>query len=168
MEDEPLPSIPHFRATRLEPSAITRAYPLARAHNPKLELRNWTSYARSFSRKNPTQSGLIGLIDSRAYIHGLFAYTTECLLTHGKTLRINDLMLCHLPGSELTIALLDGLIRLAHQANATTIIVSALISPPPNFRDALLKQGFTETSQHQFLHTMPSPCRTAQLFKIKA
>jgi hypothetical protein len=140
---------PHFIARHLEPHITMRAYPLARAHNPHLELREWQAYARSFTRKSPIKSGLIGLLDARAYIHGLYAYSTEYLLCHKKTLRIKDLMMCHVPGADLTLACLDSIAQLACSIDITTIQISTSHAHP-NFVSLLADQGYRCAQEHIF------------------
>jgi hypothetical protein len=146
-----------------------RAYPLARAHSPHLELREWLAYARSFSRKNPIKSGLIGLMDARSYIHGLFAYSTEYLLTQKKTLRINDLIMCHLPGSELSEAFLTSIVQLAERYDVASIVVTAGPHPLPFVRMTLTQNGFSAAHEHSFVRSQAAcPHRLGQLIHLKA
>lgn len=162
-----------FTATRLEPAALLRAYPLVRAHNPNLDLKDWLSYARTFSRKNPTTSGLIGMIDSRSYVRGLFAYCTEYHLAYRNTLRISNLIMCHLPGSALTLAVVNAMGHLATRTNVSAIMVAAGTQCPPILREALTSQGFTCGSEHMFIRheaasLLPMPELAAQPMALKA
>ncbi len=91
-----------FTARRLgTASDLRRAYVLVSMAHPEILPRRWFDTARRSLRLRPERGGLIVLRDRRGVVHALFRYKVEpsWLGGHGRTLRLDEIVIAQLPGN---------------------------------------------------------------------
>lgn len=63
------------------------------------------------------------LQDRRGYVHGLFSYRPAYSLSHGRTLRVADVVLPRLPGKAALRAFLDSVKHLAANFGCDAVMI---------------------------------------------
>jgi hypothetical protein len=120
------------------------AYPLVRMHDASISLNTWLRFARRRCRATSSRAGLIAIRDCRGIVHALFSYRGDVDLHGRKRLCIANLIVAHLPGSQIDAAV------------ATSI------------RDVSVQLGcHTITAEQPFRNTLPmrAGCPTAKSFR---
>lgn len=86
--------------------------------------------------------GVIAIEDERGYIHCLFSWSAVKDLTYGKSLRVSDVIIAHLPGRAQQEAILAEIQRLADIVEAGAILVEPGENVGGLRRDVLLADGY--------------------------
>ena len=113
----------------LKPSEWAQAYPLVRMVHPHWSLAHWHKRARILARSKARPpgtthpDGLIAVQDRRGIIHGLLVCRLEQDLTGAKYIRISDVMLARLPGTQLDEAILDGLVHICTEYHCSGLLL---------------------------------------------
>ncbi len=146
----PLSLDPIFHAAPMVPEEARRTFALVQMFDRTLALPDWLAYTRSMSRKDQA-SGLITLKDNRGYAHAIFCWFARNSLTHGRVLRVSDVVIAGLPGREIVHAVIDAVRNCATTTKCDAIIFD-LDQPiwqkhvPANMlklRSALIDAGFS-------------------------
>ncbi len=153
MRSWPLNQEDTFHIVPLGPASMRRAYPLAHAHDSKLELSQWLIFARAFIKLSPNRGGLIAIEDARGYIHGLYSYGLRLSLKHQKILRVSDVILCNLPGSHLGSVLVNSVQALADELEANTIILDWGDASHIQCPSVISHAGFDRLMDHSYIWT---------------
>jgi hypothetical protein len=135
--------LPIFHATVLAPRLARRAYTLVRISNPSVDLKTWLDHVRACSTVRGSASGLVAMVDTRACIHGLFAWSVLCDLSNQKALRISDVVLAEVPGYALQRAIFVAFRDLARTKGAGIVVLLTSKQVGGLCRDAALANGFT-------------------------
>jgi len=118
-------------ATPLGGLQVQRAYVLVRLAHPHITAKQWSAYARRCARMPAHLGGLIGIQDRRGYVHAVFRYAVDRLSLDGtRILRLYDLLVVHLPGRTLGLALATCAEHLAAEFGCTGITVDLPASAP--------------------------------------
>jgi hypothetical protein len=97
-----------FHIAALTKDQITQAYPVVQAALPGITLEQWRAFAAapSTGRGLPNACGIITLQDRRGYIRGLFSYSVECDLTHGRVLFADNVVVLGLGNRNAGMSML--------------------------------------------------------------
>ena len=91
---------------------------------PQITAKQWAAYARRCARMPAHLGGLIGIQDRRGYMHAVVCYTVDRPFLDGtRIFRLHDLILAHLPGQTLGLALAACADQLATEFGCTGITV---------------------------------------------
>ncbi len=122
-----------FIAKPLGQRQIDQAYPLVRAVAPDLGVEQWRAFAAVFlARKEApaAPSGIMTVQNARGYIHGLYSFTVEQSLRHGRILAVTNVVVLDLfdmtGPAETLLRSMEGLAR-GHGCSAihTTLLEGA-------------------------------------------
>jgi hypothetical protein len=113
--------LPIFLMTPLSVERAAATLPFVRLFEPDLTAQRWRDFVRSLGRSK--SGGLMALQDRRGYVHGLFSWRPACSISHGRALRIADVVLAQLPGQATLRAFLDGVKDLAAQSDCDTVLI---------------------------------------------
>lgn len=102
---------PLFIVEPLGADRMAAALAFIRLLEPSITDANWREFARFYARTRP--GGLMTIQDRRGYVHGMFSWRPSHSISHGRTLRIADVVLPRLPGKAALLAFIDGVKRLA-------------------------------------------------------
>ena len=94
-----------FQALPIDDQHAAAAYPLVYLHDPSITTDQWLHIVRRQWAAIPGQSGLIAVHDCRNIVHALFSYRVDSDLHLRRRLCITDLIVAHLPGSEIDDAI---------------------------------------------------------------
>lgn len=107
-----------FIAKPLGQRQIDQAYPLVQAIAPGLGVEQWRAFAAAFlaPRDAPAPpAGIMTVQNARGYIHGLFSFTVERSLHHGRILAVSNVMVLDLfdmsGPAEALLRSMEGLAR---------------------------------------------------------
>src|SRR5215216_2633861 len=118
-------------ATPLCGLQVQRAYMLVRLMYPQITAKQWAAYARRCARMPAHLGGLIEIQDRRSYVHAVFCYTVDRPFLDGtRIFRLHDLILAHLPGRTLGLALAACADQLATEFGCTGITVDLPAAAP--------------------------------------
>lgn len=90
-----------FQALPIDHQDAIAAYPLVFLHDASITADQWLQFVRQRCRARSPQTGLIAIRDRRGVIHALFSYRIDSDLRIRKRLNISDLIVAHLPGSQI-------------------------------------------------------------------
>lgn len=99
------------------------AYPLIRLHDPSITLDKWQRFVRRHCRAGPERAGLIAIRDRRDIVHALFSYRVEFDLHDRRRLCVANLIVAHLPGSQIDEAVAASTKDVSMQLGCNTITV---------------------------------------------
>jgi hypothetical protein len=136
-----------FHATHLERDLAHKAYPLIRAHDPSITLRQWVAFVQHCLRVPERRGALVTVKDGRGYLHALFRYRIEIELGRGRSMLVSDLIVGHLPGKAVRSAIIEAIGRFADRADCVSITIELPHSPAGvcdvAMRNAFAGVGFT-------------------------
>jgi len=112
-----------FQASYLRLEETRQAYPLVRLHSPSITLNQWLAFARYWAQIPERRGGLLALKDVRGYLHALFSYRIETDLSHGKLMRVSDLIIGRLPGRTIDMEIVTAIERLADGIGCSSVVV---------------------------------------------
>jgi hypothetical protein len=112
-----------FEAARLRPEEARLAFPLIQCANYAISLPDWLQFVRRCARAHSTRSGIMSLRDTRGYIHAIFCFRVDRDFGNRKRLRITDLVMSHLAGEELRIALMSQADELAVSLGCASVVI---------------------------------------------
>jgi hypothetical protein len=112
-----------FEAVRLRPDEARRAFPLIQCANSAITLSEWLQFVRRCGRADSTCSGIMSLRDTRGYMHAIHCFRVDRDFRNRKRLRITDLVISHLAGDELRLALLSQADELASSLGCESLVI---------------------------------------------
>jgi hypothetical protein len=112
-----------FQALPMSWQCARTAYPLVRLHDASISLDKWLRFARRLCRATPGRAGLIAIRDCRGIVHALFSYRVDIDLHIRKRLTVANLIVAHLPGSQIEEAVSDSARNVSAQLGCQTIAV---------------------------------------------
>ena len=93
---------------------VDLAFPLIQLLASRLSLEQWRTYVRAMTDStSPLQArkGIVVLEDASGYLFGLFSYVDGLELSHGPTLRVDNLVVPHLVDSGEAAGLMEREMR---------------------------------------------------------
>jgi hypothetical protein len=93
-----------FQALRMDRQRASAAYPLVYMHDSSITLQKWLRFVGQRCRTVSGRTGLIAIRDCRGIVHALFSYRVERDLHIRRRLCIGNLIVAHLPGSQIDAA----------------------------------------------------------------
>ncbi len=104
---------------------LQRAYTLVGLMHPHVTAKQWAIFAQRYTRSPRQRRGLVGIQDGRGYVHAVFTYVVDrSSLGSGRTLKIENIILAHLPGQTLGLALTTCAEHLATEFGCSAISVA--------------------------------------------
>lgn len=111
-----------FIAKPLGRRQIDQAFPLVRAIAPELLVERWREFAAGAIASAGAPSGIMTIQNVRGYIHGLFSYSAEDHLRHGRVLAVENFVVLDLfDVAGATEALLRAMDAVARALGCTAI-----------------------------------------------
>jgi hypothetical protein len=92
----------HFQALPIDRQRVSANYPVVYMHDASITPQKWLRFV---ARRCQKTSGLITIRDCRGIVHALFSYRIERDLRIRKRLRIANLIVAYLPGSQIDAAI---------------------------------------------------------------
>jgi hypothetical protein len=123
-----------FQAIPMSWQYARTAYPLVRLHDASISLDKWLRFARPLCRAAPSRAGLIAIRDCRGIAHALFSYRVDFDLHVRKRLHIANLIVAHLPGSQIEEAVSDSARNISAQLGCQTIAMEQPFRSTPRMR----------------------------------
>jgi hypothetical protein len=136
--------IEQFQALPIDRQRASAAYPLVYMHDSSITLQKWLRFVAQRCRAASGRAGLIAIRDCRGIVHALFSYRIDSDLQIRRRLCIGNLIVAHLPGSQIDAAVAASAERVSAQFDCQVITI---------------EQPFRPTS------SIPSECPTAKLLK---
>lgn len=139
-----------FIAKPLGQRQIDQAYPLVRAVAPDLGVEQWRAFAAAFLARREAPGGIMTVQNARGYIHGLYAFTVEQSLRHGRILAVTNVVVLDLfdmtGPAETLLRSMEGLAR-GHGCSAihTTLLQGAAPAEPasqPSLLGCFRNEGY--------------------------
>ena len=90
-----------FQALPIDQQQAIAAYPLVFMHDASITTDQWLRFVHERCRNGAPQTGLIAIRDRRGVVHAVFSYRIDSDLQIRKRLNIGDLIVAHLPGSQI-------------------------------------------------------------------
>lgn len=112
-----------FEASRLRPEEARLAFPLIQCANAAISLPDWLQFVRRCARAHSSRSGIMSLRDARGYIHAIYCFRVDRDFGNRKRLRITDLVIGHLAGDELRLALLSQADELSSSLGCESVVI---------------------------------------------
>lgn len=100
-------------------AAATLAF--IRLLEPGVSEERWREFVRSYARMKP--GGLMTIQDRRGYVHGVFSWRPAHSISHGRTLRVADVVLPRLPGKAALRSFLDAVKSLASDFGCRAVMI---------------------------------------------
>jgi hypothetical protein len=118
-----------FQALPMDRECARAAYPLVNLHDGGVTLERWLRFVRRHCRNTSGRAGLIAIRDCRGTIHALFSYRVDIDLRIRKRLCIENLIVAHLPGSQIDDAVTASTGKVASQLGCQTINIERPFNP---------------------------------------
>jgi hypothetical protein len=99
------------------------AYPLVYLHDASITLDAWLDFVRRRVDASAGQSGLIVIRDRRDFVHALFAYRVDVDIRGCNRLCIAELIVAHLPGSQIDRAVIISTSDVAASFGCQTTVI---------------------------------------------
>src|SRR5271154_2914574 len=112
-----------FHAFPMSWQGARAAYALVRLHDASVTLDKWLRFARRHCGAAPDRAGLITVQDCRGIVHAMFSYRVELDLHIRKRLCVANLIVAHLPGSQIDKAVAASTRNVAAHLGCQTITV---------------------------------------------
>jgi hypothetical protein len=93
-----------FHALALDRQHAPAAYPLMYLHDAGITPAKWLRAVGRLSRSRSGRTGVIAIRDCREIVHALFSYRIDGDLHSRKRFCITDLIVAHIPGSQIDAA----------------------------------------------------------------
>jgi hypothetical protein len=118
-----------FQALPMDRQRATAAYPLVYMHDSSVTLQKWLRFVDQRCRAASGRSGLIAVRDCRGIVHALFSYRIERDLRIRRRLCIGNLIVAHLPGSQIDAAVAASAERVSAQFDCQMITIEQPFRP---------------------------------------
>lgn len=105
------------------------AYSLVRLHDASITLDKWLRFARRHCRAASGRAGLIAIQDCRGIAHALFSYRVDFDLHSRRRLCVANLIVAHLPGSQIDEAVAASTRNVSAQFRCHAITVEQPFRP---------------------------------------
>jgi hypothetical protein len=112
-----------FQALPMTWASARAAYPLVYLHDASVTLEKWLHFVRRRCRATSGRSGLMAIRDCRGIVHALFSYRVDFDLRTRKRLCIANLIVAHLPGSQIDHAVVASTGQVAASLGCQTISI---------------------------------------------
>jgi hypothetical protein len=112
-----------FQALPMDRQRASAAYPLVYMHDSSITLQKWLRFVGRRCRAASGRSGLIAIRDCRGIVHALFSYRIERDLRIRRRLCIGNLIVAHLPGSQIDAAVAASAESVSAQFDCQTITI---------------------------------------------
>jgi hypothetical protein len=122
----------HFQEYQADPMTLASAraaYPLVYLHDASVTLGTWLQFVRRRLRVAPRRSGLMAIRDRRGIVHALFCYRVERDLRAHRRLCVSDLIVAHLPGSQIDRAVAASTHQIAAALGCQAISIALPFQP---------------------------------------
>jgi hypothetical protein len=119
----------HFHALPIDYQRARSAYPLVYLHDASITTDQWLRFVRRRSRTVAGKAGLIAIRDCRGIVHALFSYRVDRDLRVRKRLCIANLIVAHLPGSQIDAAVAASAELVSAQFDCQTITIEQPFRP---------------------------------------
>lgn len=122
----------HFQEYQARPvtnAGARAAYPLVYLHDASVTLGAWLRFVRRRLRGTSRRGGLMEIRDCRGIVHALFAYRVDRDLRAGRRLCVTDLIVAHLPGSQIDHAVAASADQVAASLGCQTISIAQPFQP---------------------------------------
>ena len=119
----------HFQALPIDYQRALSAYPLVYLHDASITADQWLRFVRRRSRTAAGKAGLIAIRDCRGIVHALFSYRVDRDLRIRKRLCIANLIVAHLPGSQIDAAVAASAELVSAQCDCQTITIEQPFGP---------------------------------------
>jgi hypothetical protein len=118
-----------FQAHPLTWDGARAAYPLVCLHDASIALETWLRFVRRRCRSTSRRSGAIAIRDCRGIVHALFSYRVDLDLRARRRLCIANLIVAHLPGSQIDDAIAASACSTASALDCLTISIEQPFHP---------------------------------------
>jgi hypothetical protein len=118
-----------FQALPVDRQRASAAYPLVYMHDASITLQKWLRFVEQRCRTASGRSGLIAIRDCRGIVHALFSYRIERDLRIGRRLCIGNLIVAHLPGSQIDAAVAASAESVSAQFDCQMITIEQPFRP---------------------------------------
>jgi hypothetical protein len=142
-----------FQAITMSWESARAAYPLIRLHDASISLERWQRFVRRQCRPGPGRAGLIAIRDRRDIVHALFSYRVEFDVHDRRRLCVANLIIAHLPGSQIDAAVAASTKNVSMQFGCNTITVEQ------PFRAATPVHTSCPTAESMRKHVWPTATR---------
>lgn len=119
----------HFQALPIDYQRARSAYPLVYLHDASITADQWLRFVRRRCRTAAGKAGLIAIRDCRGIVHALFSYRVDRDLRVRKRLCIANLIVAHLPGSQIDAAVAASAELVSAQFDCQTITIEQPFGP---------------------------------------
>jgi hypothetical protein len=99
------------------------AYPLVYLHDASITTDQWLRFVRRRCRTASGRTGLIAIRDCRDIVHALYSYRVDRDLRIRNRLCITDLIVAHLPGSQIDAAIAASAENISAQFDCQAITI---------------------------------------------
>lgn len=112
-----------FQALPMDRQRASAAYPLVYMHDSSITLQKWLRFVGQRCRAGSGRAGLIAIRDCRGIFHALFSYRVDSDLRIRRRLCIGNLIVAHLPGSQIDAAVAASAESVSAQFDCQTITI---------------------------------------------
>ncbi len=112
-----------FHALPLKWQCARAAYPLVQMHDASITLDKWLRFVRLKCAAVSSRAGLIAIRDCRSIVHAVYSYRVDIDLRIHKQLCIANLIVAHLPGSQIDDAVAASAQDVSAQFDCKTITI---------------------------------------------
>jgi hypothetical protein len=120
-----------FQAFSMSWQRARAAYPLVRLHDASVTLEAWLLFVRRYCHAAPRRCGLITVQDCRGIVHAMFSYRVELDLHIHKRICVANLIVAHLPGSQIDEAVAASVRNVSAQLGCQTITLEQPFQSAP-------------------------------------
>jgi hypothetical protein len=118
-----------FQALPMDRARACAAYPLVYMHDASITLERWLRFVRQQCRALTSRTGLIAIRDRRGIVHALFSYRVDSDLRSSRRLCIGNLIVAHLPGSQIDAAVAASAQSVSAQFDCQAITIEQPFRP---------------------------------------
>jgi hypothetical protein len=118
-----------FQAIPISWQCAATAYPLVRLHDASVTLDKWRRFARRHGGSACKRAGLIAIRDCRGIVHALFSYRVDLDLHNRRRLCVTNLIVAHVPGSQIDDAVAASTRNVSAQLGCHAITVEQPFRP---------------------------------------
>jgi hypothetical protein len=115
-----------FQALPMDRQHASDAYPLVYLHDASITAGQWLRFVRRRCRTASSRTGMIAIRDCRDIVHALFSYRVDSDLRIRNRLCITDLIVAHLPGSQIDAAIVASAENISAQFDCRVITIEQL------------------------------------------
>ena len=113
-----------------DPTVTRRAFALVSLSHPRLSYAGWVRFLRRASRGGSGRSGVVFVEDPRGYPHAFFRYSVEAGASlaaaesgSGRVMRLSDLVVGEIPGSDLLTRIAERGEELARASGCASLVI---------------------------------------------